>query len=108
MLILPGQWMLQEAINGWRQQAFMHLRKFQPGWSCVSIDSSRIPVRGYPIRSKMRWAAGNHMSAFYESTLSFFEVSFQLRPRVARGSVPQTGLTGPCSSRMEMTESLLL
>ena len=44
------------------------------------------------------------MPAFHESTLSFSEVSFKLRACIAHGSAPQTGLTGPCSSRMGMTE----
>ena len=78
---LEGHWMLQDAINRWRLQAYVHAISEMPNWLILRINRFRQDASDgvSKIRSPMRWAARIHMPVFNDSALSFSEVSFKLR-----------------------------
>ena len=75
-----GHWILQDAINRWHQQAYIHAITENPNWLILRINRFQDASDGTSkIRSPMQWAVGIQMPIFNEATLSFSEVGFQLR-----------------------------
>ena len=76
-----GHWMLQDAINRWRQQAYTHAIVESPRWLVLRINRFQQDASAgvAKIRSPMQWAAGIQMPLFNNATLSLSEVSFRLR-----------------------------
>ena len=78
---LEGHWMLQDAIDSWRLQAYVPAISEVPTWLILRINRFRQDANDgvSKVRSPMRWAARIRMPVYTDSTLSFSEVSFAMR-----------------------------
>ena len=91
---LEGHWVLQDAVDNWRSQAFTHALVSCPSWLLLRVNRFHQDASGVvsKIRAAMRWADRIRMPIFSHADVSFHEVHYTLRSCIVHlGESAHTG-----------------
>ena len=67
-----GHWQLQDLVNNWRGQAFVHALESTPQWLAIRLNRfNQVGLSGEirKVRTRMVWAAEIRVPTFVDSTL---------------------------------------